>query len=301
MERETRYCAICAWRASCQRRYSVHTDVMGNVYCNEYTRDLTIKMKEETEKQNQEASSSIDHYIENRIRRFHASSEGEPGRADSAGPVITVSREAGACGTEIAGRLARELNMDLLNDQIIGFVADSAKIGKKIIESLDEKEISRRDAWISNFFESRQLSPDEYLDHLTRVIATIGRYGRAVIVGRGVHYILPTEKVFRVRLIAPLELRIAHIMQVRDASSKEAEKYVLKTDNERQAFIRKYFHADITDPSQYDIVVNMRVITVEGAVEAIKKAFLKSKMPQAEVMGWREQESGAWPWLRLKR
>jgi hypothetical protein len=50
--------------------------------------------------------------------------------------VITVSREAGAYGTEIAKKLAAELQMDLLNDQIIGYVAESANISKKVIESL---------------------------------------------------------------------------------------------------------------------------------------------------------------------
>jgi len=278
MGSETRYCAICAWRASCQKRYSVHTDITGNVYCNEYTRDLSIKMKEDAERQDQEAASSIDRYLENQLRRFHDASEKEQGKEAHGGPVITVSREAGACGTEIARRLSQELKMDLMNDQIIGYVADSAKISKKVIESLDEKEVNRRDAWIAAFFESKHLWPDQYLDHLTRVIATIGRYGNTVIVGRGAHYILPLEKVFRVRLIAPLEDRIAHIMQIRGASYKEAEKYVLKTDNERQAFIRKYFHADITEPNQYDIVVSMRIITIEGAVEAIKNAFLKSRV-----------------------
>jgi len=280
MGSETRYCAICAWRASCQKRYSVHTDITGNVYCNEYTRDLSIKMKEDAERQNQEAASSIDRYLENQLRRLHDLSEKELRKDAPGGPVITVSREAGASGTEIARRLSQELKMDLMNDQIIGYVADSARISKKVIESLDEKEVNRRDAWIAAFFEDKHLWPDQYFDHLTRVIATIGRYGNAVIIGRGAHYILPPENVFRVRLIAPLEDRVAHIMQIRSASYKEAERYVLKTDNERQAFIRKYFHADITDPNHYDIVVSMRIITIEGAVEAIKTAFLKRKVAE---------------------
>jgi cytidylate kinase len=84
--------------------------------------------------------------------------------------------------------------------------------------------------------------------------------------------------------MAPLENRIEHIMQVRNATRQEAEKYVLKTDNDRQAFIRKYFHMDITDASQYDLVINMRINTVEGAVEAIKAAFLKRKTIAADSL-----------------
>jgi len=283
MVSETKYCAICAWRVNCQKRYSVHTDVTGNVYCNEYTRDLSLKKQEEVEKQNIEAASRIDRYIENQLRRMQDLSEQELKQGTPGGAVITVSREAGAYGTEIANRLSQELKMDLMNDQIIGYVAESAKISKKVIESLDEKEVSRRDTWISSFFESKHLWPDQYLDHLIKIIATIGRYGNTIIVGRGAHYILPPEKLFRIRLVAPLEDRIAHIMETLKATRKEAEKYVLKTDNDRQAFIRKYFHMDITDTSHYDLVINMRIITVDGAVEAIKAAFLKRKILEAST------------------
>jgi cytidylate kinase len=277
-KKETKYCAICAWRASCQKRFSVRSDILGNVICNEYTRDLTIKTPEVLERENQEAESRMERFLADQLRKLRRGATAEELEKETpARPVITVSREAGACGTEIAKRLAAELQMDLLNDQIIGYVAESANISKKVIESLDEKEVNRRDAWIAAFFESKHLWPDQYLDHLTRIIATIGRYGNTVIIGRGAHYILPLENIFRVRLMAPLENRIEHIMQVRNATRQEAEKYVLKTDNDRQAFIRKYFHTDITDASQYDLVINMRINTVEGAVEAIKAAFLKRK------------------------
>jgi hypothetical protein len=46
MSNEKRYCAICAWRAGCQKRYSVATDAQGFVHCPDYSRDLTIKDKD---------------------------------------------------------------------------------------------------------------------------------------------------------------------------------------------------------------------------------------------------------------
>jgi hypothetical protein len=38
-----KYCAICAWRANCQKKFSVSTDATGQVHCPDYSRDLTIK------------------------------------------------------------------------------------------------------------------------------------------------------------------------------------------------------------------------------------------------------------------
>jgi cytidylate kinase len=164
-----------------------------------------------------------------------------------------------------------------MGGQIIQHVAESAKMSRKVIESLDEREVTRRDSWLTALFQDHHLWPDEYLQHLTKVIGTVGRYGNAIIVGRGANYILPQGKTFRVRIIAPLEDRIRYVMEDRGCVKTEAEQYVVKAENDRNAFIRKYFNADVTDPKQYDIVINTAGVTMEGATEAIKAAFKMRK------------------------
>jgi cytidylate kinase len=189
------------------------------------------------------------------------------------GPVITISREPGSGGSEIARKLAIDLSMDLMGDQIIQHVAESARMSRKVIESLDEKEVTLRDTLLNTLFRDRHLWPDEYLQHLTKVIATVGRYGNAIIVGRGANYILPQEGTFRVRITAPLEYRIKHVMEDRKIDKAQAEQYVVKKENDHKGFVRKYFNADVADPSYYDIVINTGTVTIEGGAEAIKAAF----------------------------
>jgi hypothetical protein len=46
MGTEKKYCAICAWRISCQKRFSVATDASGSVHCPDFSRDLSIKDKD---------------------------------------------------------------------------------------------------------------------------------------------------------------------------------------------------------------------------------------------------------------
>jgi hypothetical protein len=46
MSAEKKYCVICAWRVSCQKRFCVSTDASGNVHCPDYSRDLSIKDKD---------------------------------------------------------------------------------------------------------------------------------------------------------------------------------------------------------------------------------------------------------------
>jgi len=51
MGEEKRYCSICAWRETCQKRFSITTDSRGMVNCTEFTRDLSIKDSEIEEKE----------------------------------------------------------------------------------------------------------------------------------------------------------------------------------------------------------------------------------------------------------
>lgn len=191
----------------------------------------------------------------------------------SPGPCITVSRDPGSGGTEIARRLAKDLGMDLIGSRIIQQVAERADISEKVIASLDEKEVRRRDFWIDSMFRTRHIWPDEYLRYLTRVIGTIGRQGNTIIIGRGGQFVLPPEETFRVRLIAPREVRIRNVMKDSNTDFETSERYVYKTEADRNAFHCKHFGADWTNPVYYDLTVNTGYMGIGGAVAAIEAAF----------------------------
>ncbi len=183
--------------------------------------------------------------------------------------VITISREYGSGGVFIAEKLAKELGYDLFHQEIIQEMAKSANISKRIVKTLDEKGLSTLEEAISALINERHLWPDQYLRHLMQVVGTIGRHGRAVIVGRGAHLILPVDKILRIRVICPLPHRIKNIAKRLNVSEAEARKIVLKTDADRRSFVRKYFYIDASDPLNYDVVVNTGRISYDTAVESI--------------------------------
>jgi cytidylate kinase len=184
-------------------------------------------------------------------------------------PVITVSREPGSGGRIVAKKIAEQLGLDLFHGEIIQEIAESADTSARILETLDEKGLSVLDDWISTLVNRRHLWPDQYLRHLMSVIGTIGNHGRAVIVGRGANFILPREMGFRVRIVAPLGMRVQNVANEFGVSSEEARRRVLRTESDRRAFVRKYFHADITDPANYDLVINTGTLSIDSAAEAI--------------------------------
>ena len=187
--------------------------------------------------------------------------------------VITLSREPGSGGRIIAERLAKNLQYDLFDLQILHTMAESANISARILESLDERGLSMLEDWISSIIQEHHLWPDQYLHHLMKVIGAIGRHRHAVIVGRGANFILPAEKIFRVRIFAPLNVRARHVTQTFSVTIEEAKRRIIKTDSDRRAFVRKYFNVDISNPDHYDLLINTEHLSIEAASDSIQAAF----------------------------
>ena len=277
---EMHICGLCAWRRECQKRFKLDKDSLIGSYCPDYTRDLSIKTKASDEGEDKE--TIMDRMVQQQLDKWRklldkALKQGVKIENFQGGNIITLSREPGSGGSEIARRLSKALGMDLIGGQIIQHVADSAKMSRRVIESLDEKEVTFRDTLLMSLFGESRPWPSEYLKHLTRVIGTIGAFGNVIIVGRGANYLLPQEKTFKVRIIAPLELRIKYFMDDRKYTRAEAEQYVVKTENNRKAFIRKYYNADIADPKYYDIIMNTEKISMGAATESIISAFTQRR------------------------
>jgi cytidylate kinase len=273
---EMHICGICAWRRECQKKFNVKTDGFIGTHCPDYTRDLSIKAAASEEGEDQKII--MDRMVQQQLDKWRklldkALKQGIKIENFKGGSIITISREPGSGGSEIARRLAKALSMDLIGGQIIQHVADSARMSRKVIESLDEKEVTFRDTLLLSLFGESRPWPGEYLKHLTRVIGTIGAFGNVIIVGRGANRLLPQERTFKVRIIAPLELRIKHVMDDRGYTKAEAEQYVVTRENNSKAFVRKYFNVDIDDPRYYDFIINTERISMEAATESIIAAF----------------------------
>jgi cytidylate kinase len=146
-------------------------------------------------------------------------------------------------------------------------------MSRRVIESLDEREVTFRETLLSSLFGENRPWPGDYLHHLTRVVGTIGIFGNVILVGRGANFILPRERVFRVRIIAPMDFRIKYLMEDRGYTKIEAEQFLVKKENNRKAFARKYFNTDINDPAHYDIIINTEKIPMAAATESIISAF----------------------------
>ncbi len=215
---------------------------------------------------------SIEQIIEEQVQKWQRLQVEK--KVEKAGPtVITVSRQPGSGGRLIAEGVAEKLGFDLFNHEVIHEMAKSAQVGTRMLETLDSRGVSVLEDWISSLVDDHYLWPDEYLQHLLKVIGTIGKHGNAVIVGRGAGFVLPSEKRFRVRVIASEPFRVQMVARKFNLPTEDARRRVTRTDSDRKAFIRKYFNQDITNPMNYDMMLNTETLSIEACIKAVCGVF----------------------------
>ena len=188
-------------------------------------------------------------------------------------PIITISREPGSGGRIVAKKLAVMLKVELFHQEVLHEMAKRAEVSQQMLATMDERGLSILEDWISSLVHDRHMWPDEYLRHLMNVIGTIGKHGRAVVVGRGANFVLPPEQRFRVRITAPRIFRIQNVAREFNISEDEAKRRVIQTESDRKAFIRKYFNSDIADPNNYDLILNTETLSLDDATKIIAAAL----------------------------
>jgi cytidylate kinase len=205
----------------------------------------------------------------------------EKRRAPISFPTITVSRERGSGGGIIAGKVAEKLGFVLFDSEIVDYVARSASLDRLVVEHMDEhSQRSIRD-WTQRVLHQQGFSPQTYMAHLTKAILTIGEKGRAVIVGRGAHLILPSARCLRVRMIAPMEIRIERVCAAAGLTYAAGQTLVADTDRERTRYIQENFRRVDGDPLLYDLTVNTGELSLEAATGLVVQAVL-ARFPQLQ-------------------
>jgi cytidylate kinase len=175
--------------------------------------------------------------------------------------IITVSREYGAGGGEVARRLAEALGWELLDRELLHQAAAVEQVPDADLERLDEKALSLADRF-------RFHAPHErYLHGLTEAVRQAAARGKVVLVGRGTRQLLgEVPSAFHLRLVAPREWRVRRMAQQQAWTPEQALARCLEVDRTRGRFTRYFFGPAAARPAQYDLVVNTGWVGLEDVV-----------------------------------
>lgn len=221
----------------------------------------------------------IEDFVQNQIEKWQKLYSQKEKKKRASIPAITLCMEPGSGGCNIAEQVAKRLDFDFFHRDIIHKISESARISTTVVESLEKERLSGVQDFISSIVKDQYIHPSIYLEHLMKVVGTIGKHGRAVVVGRGANFIIPPADRFAVRVIAPLKQRLGNVVMRYGVPSDTAKRRVMVRENRRSAFIRQSFNADICDPIHYDLVINTGSMSIEASVEAVISSVLTHLKP----------------------
>jgi cytidylate kinase len=199
--------------------------------------------------------------------------------------IVTIEREYGSGGGEIAQLLAKHLDWKLWDQLLTEEIARLAECPKAVVEVREE----RTDPLYYRLFKSflrgsyegsinahklKLVDSESILKITERVVQHAAKTGNSVIVGRGSqHFLRDRQDTLRVFLYAPREEKVRRLL-ARGKSEKEAEQLVDTVDRDRADFIQKYFHVEWPDRAIYNTMINT-VIGDEAVVRMILE-FMKT-------------------------
>jgi len=184
--------------------------------------------------------------------------------------IITVEREYGCGGGEIAHALADHLGWKLWDNALAEQIAKLAQVDPSVVTRCDERMDSTfhrlaKVFWRGSYERSMPLKgaepfdADRFVAIGHEVMEKAAQAGNCVIVGRGAPYFLRERPdAFHVFLYAPREEKLRRLRAL-GHSAKEAEELVDTVDCDRIEFVKHYFGADWPTRSLYHMMVNTAI------------------------------------------
>jgi cytidylate kinase len=200
--------------------------------------------------------------------------------------IVTIEREYGCGGGEIAHRIAEHLGWKLWDHLLTEEIARLAHCSKAVVEEREERndplyyrlfKSFLRGSYEGNINAHRlNLVDSENIIKLTeKVVLHAAEKGNCVIVGRGSqHFLMKREDTVRIFLYAPMEEKVRRLL-LRGKTEQEAHDLVDTVDRERADFIGKYFKVEWPNRSLYHAMINTAIgdETVVRTILNVVEAF----------------------------
>ncbi len=187
--------------------------------------------------------------------------------------VITISRGTMSGGQRLAQCLSQNLGCPCVGREILVETAEKLGVSEDTLTHALEKSPS---LW-QRLTSERRL----YVAALQLKLAEHAEGGALVYHGYAGHLLLRgVPAVLKVRLIAPLEQRVAVVMDTHGLTRDAAASYIHELDEDRLRWVRSMYGVDLRDPELFDLVVNLRELTVDGACAVVTEA---ARQPEYSV------------------
>lgn len=200
--------------------------------------------------------------------------------------IISVGREFGSGGHEIAERLAEKFELPLYDRNLLQEILTEKdlELGKTELE-----ELARYDELTRNFLFSRTIrgysnSPEENIASMQfEYLQKKAEKGESfVVVGRCAETVLKKyEGLVSIYILADMEAKIERVERMNGVSEMEAEVLIKRYDKERKSYHNYYCMHKWGDSRNYDICMNSSRLGIQGTADVLEdyiRARRKNRM-----------------------
>jgi cytidylate kinase len=183
--------------------------------------------------------------------------------------IITISRGSYSRGKEVAEKVAAALGYECISREILLEASEQFNIPEiKLVRAIHDAP---------SILERFTYGKEKYVSYLKAALMKHIQNDNVVYHGLAGHFFLQDiPHVFKVRIVADLEDRVAEEMKRENISAAEARHILKKDDDERRRWSIQIFGMDTWDPMLYDMVLHIKSLKVDDAVQLILQA---AKLP----------------------
>jgi len=187
--------------------------------------------------------------------------------------VVTISREPGALGEEIAARLAGRLGFMLV---------DKARLAQMWSEvDLDEADFAKAEEGETGEGGPEDPETEVPTKLLQGLIVQLAEEQDLVLIGRGGQGLFHDRPgTLHVRIVASRPFRVRQVRIHGGLSTREAGHRVRVLELQRSRYVRRVYGLNWAAPSLYDLTLGMDRLSIEQAVGLIEAAVEAMSLPQ---------------------
>lgn len=218
------------------------------------------------------SSPAIARHVERQMRNWELARqqrfEVEESSTAQVEEFVCISRQVGTDGAGLAQQLGKQLGWPVFDREILEEMAGDDSVRRQVYESMDQRDLTWWEESLRALMQSEFVRND-YFQKLSETLLSLARQGNCVFLGRGADLLLPGDAGTRVRLVAPLGIRVERVAEVNDLTVPEAKRWIDRAEAERQRYFRRHFGVDADDPVRYDITINVARLSGREVVEMI--------------------------------
>jgi cytidylate kinase len=188
-------------------------------------------------------------------------------------PPVAISREIGSGGAIIAHLIAEKLGFQVCDKEILEEIARRSKVPKDLVELLDEKPGRSLEIFGTCLMRGASITKQDFDRCLKSTVSAFLELGGCVLLGRGAPFLAKPGKALRLRVMAPLETRVANVMKYFNLTEAQARKRIHETEVERLAFLKRVYGQGDGWTASFDLMLNLQCLTITDAVELALDAY----------------------------